>query len=1622
MAVFNTGSTTNKPLTSYLNPQAQAQAAKNNGLIDKLKPGVKAVVAKNNSTKATPKTTTAKVAPAKPTLPQNSTPLDALYNSVMGAGNAVAKTVNSALPKVTTPLDDLYNKVMGKPQVADTPVVKKPGIMDTLNKRVKEAFIIPERYPGESQSAYNLRMFQGENVAQAKRGLQETMKPEEVKTNVFRSLTSSVKDKPELSSFLNPGAKRLADRNQGMPLNEYAQPEKYTIESKKLFGQTQPITGRTVPSNDFGTNVSKFFLPRSQNEIMAEEVAKGGTQDEIARRVQSKGMEEGISNVIGMGGIKAVGSAATKTITKNILNADKTRMVEFIDNIRLKQPQNLDLELDASRIAEKYKIKMPATASGLANEFDRVLSGNKSFMSRLVKPVNFGLGIEEDTRFTKNPLVEEAKSAEEYFAKVKNESQTKTGKIYVNPTRSGHISIKSELNSVMDNQEEAIIESGAKILTTNRIPREMLEVKGNSLYPKDMSEVVNYAKENGYDIIRTEGDSRVINPNAIKTKSQLIEIWNKENKKPTLPKRTVEENEKAFLDSLDEKSYLPTTAKTSEKTLPQYAPRAAETNNLTNDTLFKPEIRMSGSENVYIKTGPKEAITNIPRDIQRNIFAYTNGENIGRSKLVETVNYLEGKGLRLVKNTTGEIGLARIEKRIEHISKTLPSASEINARRVAQNASEVRKTPNAIKDTLESKKSTLPHTSKQATYTQAPLDGSVKKGIMQKLKDNDAVAKINKAKQDLIKEDATVQPILQKHNTNLTVGRAQAQKAVNDFRNELKVKGIKDLSENITLHETGKAYPGRTLVEEKFTELYRQAQDLDIEFPLKENYLPHVYNESGREMTDAVEKALKSKGMKDEEIAAYLEGAELPPEIAKSLKMSPFFTKGRVFDTYLEAEKYGLTRKYDTTAQLIGHYTDELEKVKANRQLVADLLKNKQITMAPKYGDIPVLLPGKEGMYFAKPKTASLLNAVFRNEEGLDFIQKGIKATAWLSKSMQNVVLAGGAPFSSANFFSFGYIVKSLTTGLGNVTTIPFDVLLRGKRGALTDVRAASSQFKVLQNFMRSNHTPSAIKWFEERIDNGMLLKMARKDIDMSNVVGNFREVDRGWNNFFRKNTLPIKSADGIKKANGIAGLFSKSYEKVFGEKTFSSFLPMQTVSLFEDTYKSALKSGMAEEEALELAGKTTKLFSGFNNHVGGKTMQDAKSAVFFAPRFREGLINVYSNSLKSVLDPRNWKKLEYAQNRKLLVGMAITFFGGYDYLNMKLNGHHMWENPTGKEMNLMVPGKDGKITYVPFMPSQLAFFRNMVEGGFAFKKGDTETAQKKVMSLASMPVQAFTAVSSNEDYFGNPIRDKDTSLWDQFWSVTGYLNENYDHPYVQAVIDTSKQINAEKQPIYPTYIKIKGLIDSGDRETADKLLNSLSEEDQKAYQDMKKLKMKPLDQVLVKMLEIPLTYGSVGSIQSQEFFKKTDEIKRAIKATPEEKRSDKIQEYITAADEDDRKGLLYALQQDGIDTTGVSTSSDIIRMKPTYNNIQELVKSGKKDEALKIVQAMNKEDYEAYKKVKSSARAKITKQFKNKLDYDPVDAVKFLRGMEDKDLQASILKNMDKEEYAQYQEGKKGL
>ncbi len=559
-----------------------------------------------------------------------------------------------------------------------------------------------------------------------------------------------------------------------------------------------------------------------------------------------------------------------------------------------------------------------------------------------------------------------------------------------------------------------------------------------------------------------------------------------------------------------------------------------------------------------------------------------------------------------------------------------------------------------------------------------------------------------------------------------------------------------------------------------FDNLHDEAIAKGFEVPYRQNYVPQMYKNSPEEITMAVAKYMKDNGVEPAVIADYIAGKEIPSDITGRLKLNPSFEKQRVFPNYETATKYGLTPRYTHPSQLAAAYRENLETAVANRQLVDDLMATGQLTKKQVPGSSLVDWPILNGPMYAKNDLASALNAVLANQGGASTAAKFGRALvakgASVSKFMQELALSAGFPGTDINFFAMGQLIKQGTTRVGQVITQP--------------VKATVGLSKDLAAFVRANFDGKTIQFFQKKAP--IIQKMAENGIDISDRVGNFRDIYKN----------AVASPEWTKA-------FGRGWDRVFQKKTFASFMPQLYINTFEEVYKQGLRKGLDDAAASALAANATKAFHGMTGDVArGKVTQDALSTALFAPKFREGIINTLWNTGKGATTKLFNK--DYAKNRQLLIGMALTF-AGYQAVNMKLNGHPTWENEKGREFALKIPLPDGEnVMYVEFMPSFLSLPRNLISGGIALTKLDMKTASQKFSSLASMPVQITSQIINNEDYFGRPIYGEKDSKKERLTKIAEYLLLKQSHPYMRLVSDYINQDPTDRfqKPLYQSMVE----------------------------------------------------------------------------------------------------------------------------------------------------------------------------------------------------------------------------
>lgn len=97
----------------------------------------------------------------------------------------------------------------------------------------------------------------------------------------------------------------------------------------------------------------------------------------------------------------------------------------------------------------------------------------------------------------------------------------------------GGIILKGEKGII----EELVIDKNAKILQSNKSPKELQNILNKEDSHLGKEEIAKWAEQHGYDAVDFGGgdfELRILNPEKIKTKSQLTDLWKKANEGKTL--------------------------------------------------------------------------------------------------------------------------------------------------------------------------------------------------------------------------------------------------------------------------------------------------------------------------------------------------------------------------------------------------------------------------------------------------------------------------------------------------------------------------------------------------------------------------------------------------------------------------------------------------------------------------------------------------------------------------------------------------------------------------------------------------------------------------------------------------------------------------------------------------------------------------------------------------------------------------------------------------------------------------------------------------------------------------------------------------------------------------------
>jgi hypothetical protein len=1021
------------------------------------------------------------------------------------------------------------------------------------------------------------------------------------------------------------------------------------------------------------------------------------------------------------------------------------------------------------------------------------------------------------------------------------------------------------------------------------------------------SKIQEEAKKLGYDGIKVDAGGKngefelvVFDTSKIKTKSELTDIYNKANNinttsivkqnlkelppatKVTVPKKDIPLNEELGQREtalMLEGEYINNN---SLNALWKYADKR-------NDVL--PEVTGIGNSK-FARTGDKmaEELGYASSEEMRTAFNdFVNRkrkyqENV-KSFATEKKNYINSQADELALNKIAETEGRKTDTLIKNTEKEAVDNTRLAERQ------------QAFDSALEKIKADEELRYKKAQNIRSAFQGQYKEqpNLFQKLKNS-------------LRPIRTLPGDTQTAYKEFTRGRNLAKEAGNKELGKIGVPQNKGI-DTIFDYQAGKETPYNAKIKQEFDTLFNEAKDKGIDTGYRENYLPQVYKENPTQIHDKIIDYLTDRGMSLHDAQAYTEGKQLSEEVANRLGVNPAFSKDRVFPSYRVAMEYGLTPRYTNPDQLLAYYRESLDRALADKKFLNHLVDEGKVLPGPDAPNSwkPVELPLNFQGYKADPQVAKFINNLFGTQDK-GFFDTVIENTANLSKRAQEIALSAGFPGTNVNFFSMGQAIKQITAG----------------------------DFKAIPAFVRANFNERSIKFFKE--NQQYIDKMANEGIDLSGRIGTYDKVYKSlkedWKelkkNPFKKETYKSENRSGFAELTG------ESFDKAFNEKTFGSFMPQLYTQTFKDSYKNALKKGLGEAEASKLAGDITKNMFGMLDDVGrSKATKDKLSALFFAPQFREGIINTLFNTGKAGADVvkqfgglRGKLAPELSKNRKLLAGMILTY-GLYNAVNKKLNGHYMWDNPDNRKFALQIPSKDGTLTYVEFMPSFLAFARNMAQGTISLIKGDIKDSQQKFGSVFSMPIKTTSEILANKDYFGRDIYKDTDTRGEKSLKIAKYIGLSVNHPYIKEIINQVE----DKKPLY---------------------------------------------QSIIAALELPVKFSSKDKVAQQEFYK-------------------------------------------AIDAKKLENSKALDKVRPVYENIKSLVKAGKVEEAKAILEAMSPEDRAVYKKLKTTDKRSQTMKAEATV-YDTVQQVHDLVKAGKTEEAKQILSVLTPEELKAYRLAKKNL
>jgi len=507
--------------------------------------------------------------------------------------------------------------------------------------------------------------------------------------------------------------------------------------------------------------------------------------------------------------------------------------------------------------------------------------------------------------------------------------------------------------------------------------------------------------------------------------------------------------------------------------------------------------------------------------------------------------------------------------------------------------------------------------------------------------------------------------------------------------------------------------------------LYAEVKQIAPGTKYRENYLPHIWEQSPQEV------------------------AQLYQQAKQTFK----FSGERTIPTYSEGLQMGLTPKFSNPAEILQYYIKNLEQTKANIEFFKELKQKGLIVPASATKNnanfAPITAPGFpqsftridngtaiQGNWYAPRDIANKINQVFTPQD-YGTIGTVLDKLGNASGKIQDITMSGGLPATPLNAWTVAQMTKEMLAG-----------------------RIVSP----LKSLLLATAPGQSEKYFASNANQIIKMQEAGIPVNTSYKISN------------------LVDAPTVSKTLGEK--VGKAWNAAVNDPTFERFAPMLQINLFNDIERQALRGGKTQQEAIQVAAQAVKNFYGVKGSaaeaMGSKLGKDFTRAVFFAPKYRESMVNFWVNNLKALTNPM---ALENRANVKFVVGATLTYLA-MDQINQANTGKHMWENPSNKQDKMLIKTGDGYIG-VPFLSSIATVPRALAGMASNAVQGNFAEVMNQGKSFLSSAIRPALDVATNQDYFGGNITNPDNPQWGD---RAAYLAGQYMHPYVREGLNVTAQ------------------------------------------------------------------------------------------------------------------------------------------------------------------------------------------------------------------------------------------